>query len=238
MKLATTATLALLAATTMLADTPGPHPFYLHARSDLRMAERMMMVNEEPNIMQDLSSAADRVRQAIRLLDEAAVIDRKDVDDNPRIDTYPDRAGRFRAIFQMLEGAKRDLNQAEANLSAVGWRNAALARVNEAEALIKKAARDDWRDDFGQNPQPHYLQAVSDLRFGRALLWRRDFGNVMEDQREAIREIDESNPGGVPRRHPDGRDPALSTPGGRQLAPRRPLHASDGCPLGVTQSWV
>ena len=71
----------------MLADTPGPHPFYLHARSDLRIAERMMMVNEEPNIMQDLSSAADRVRQAIRLLDEAAVIDRKDVDDNPRIDT-------------------------------------------------------------------------------------------------------------------------------------------------------
>ena len=68
----------------------------------------------------------------------------------------------------MLEGAKRDLNQAEANLSAVGWRNAALAKVNEAEALIKKAARDDWRDDFGQNPQPHYLQAVSDLRFAKA----------------------------------------------------------------------
>jgi tetratricopeptide (TPR) repeat protein len=196
----------------MLAETPGRHPFYLHARSDLRMAERMMMVRDEPNVMRDLAAAADRVRQAIRLLDEAAVIDRKDVDDNPRLDTYPDRAGRFRAIMQMLEGAKRDLNQAEANLSAVGWRNAAVGKVNEAEGLVKQAARDDWRDDFGAVQQPHYLQAVSDLRFAKALLWRRDFGNVMEDQREAIREIDEAMREAGRAAITDGRDPRYQPP--------------------------
>ena len=72
------------AITPLLADTPGPHPHYLHARSDLRVAEQMMMVRDEPNVMGDLRAAADRIHQAIRLLDEAAVIDRKDVDDNPR----------------------------------------------------------------------------------------------------------------------------------------------------------
>ena len=125
--------LAVIAsAVPILADTPGPHPFYLHARTNLRVAERMMNVPDEPNVMQDLRAAADRVRQAIRLVDEAAVIDRKDVDDSPRVDIFPDRGGRFRAIFQMLEAAKRDLSQTEANLSAVGWRNAAVAKVNEA----------------------------------------------------------------------------------------------------------
>ena len=196
----------------VLADTPGPHPFYLHARTDLRVAERMLNVRDEPNVMNDLRAAAVRVNQAISLLDQAAVIDRKDVDDSPRVDTYPDRAGRFRAIFQMLEGAKRDLNQAEANLSAIGWRNAAIAKVNEAEALVKKAARDDWRDDFGAVSQPHYLQAISDLRFAKALLWRRDFGNVMEDQREAIREIDEAIREAGRAAITDGRDPRYQPP--------------------------
>jgi len=198
----------------MLADTPGPHPFYLHARSDLRVAERIMAtIHEEPNVMRDLAAASDRVRQAIKLLDEAAVIDRKDFDDNPRIDAYPDRAGRFRAAYRMLEAAKRDLNQAEANLSAVGWRNAAIAKVNEAEALVRKAARDDWRDDFGGGaPQAHYLQALSDLRFARALLWRRDFGNVMQDQREAIREIDAAITEATRAAINDGRDPRYQPP--------------------------
>lgn len=171
-----------------------------------------MRVADEPNVLNDLRAAADRVNQAIRLVDQAAVIDQKDVDDEPRIDTFPDRVGRFRAIYQMLEGAKRDLNQAEANLSAIGWRNAAIAKVNEAEALVKKVARDDWQDDFGVVSQPHYLQAISDLRFAKALLWRRDFGNVMEDQREAIREIDEAIREAGRAAITDGRDPRYQPP--------------------------
>jgi tetratricopeptide (TPR) repeat protein len=204
----------------MLAQTPGPHPAYLRARSDLRVAEHIMLVRDEPNVMRDLAAAAERVREAIRLLDEAAVIDRKQIDDNPRIDTYPDRRGRFRAMYQMLEGAKRDLSQAETNLSAVGWRNAAIGKVNEAQALVKKAARDDWRDDFmavaapPPPPQshPHYLQALSDLRFARALLWRRDFANVMAEQRDALHEIDEAIRETGRAAIDDGRDPKYQPP--------------------------
>ena len=133
LSLTQTSLIAMALSVPMLADTPGPHPPYLRARSDLRVAERIMMIRDEPNVMRDLQAAIDRTRQAIQLIDQAAMIDRKWIDDNPQIDTYPDRRGRFRAIFQMLEGAKRDLSGAEANLSAVGWRNAAIGKVNEAE---------------------------------------------------------------------------------------------------------
>jgi hypothetical protein len=212
----------------MLAQVPGPHPSYLRARSDLRVAEHIMMIRDEPNVMRDLAAATERVREAIRLLDEAAVIDRKQIDDNPRIDTYPDRRGRFRAMYQMLEGAKRDLSQAESNLSAVGWRNAAIGKVNEAQALVKRAARDDWRDDFlafapprptpapppppAPQAHPHYLQALADLRFARALLWRRDFANVMAEQRDAIHEIDEAIRETGRAAIDDGRDPKYQPP--------------------------
>jgi tetratricopeptide (TPR) repeat protein len=211
-----TTLLLFAAAAPALADVPGAHPAYLHARSNLHVAERIMMsIREEPNVMNDLGAAIERVRQAIRLIDQAAVIDRKDVVNNPPIDTYPDRRGRFRAMYQMLEGAKRDLSQAEANLSAVGWRNAAIGKVNEAEGFVKRAARDDWRDDFGYLPPPppprpqnaHYVQAISDLRLAKALLWRRDFSNVMADQREAIREIDEAIREAGAAAITDGKDP-------------------------------
>jgi hypothetical protein len=220
----------------MLADTPGRHPSYLHARSDMRVAERIMTtMQEEPNVMRDLRAAADRVREAIKLLDEASVIDRKDIDDNPRIDTFPDRAGHFRAIMQMLEGAKRDLNQAESNLSAQGWRNAAVGKINEAEGLVKRAARDDWRDDFSVAPvapfvpkQSHYVQALSDLRFARALLWRRDFSNVMHEQRDAIHEIDEAIREAGRAAIADGRNPDYQPPVDVQWKPEDRLrHAED-----------
>ncbi len=221
-----TAILAL--SVSVLADTPGPHPPYLRARSDLRVAERIMLVRDEPNVMRDLQAATDRVREAIRLIDEAARIDRKWIDDNPRIDTYPDRRGRIHAIYQMLEGAKHDLAQAEGNLSAVGWRNAAINKVNEAEGLVKKAARDDWRDEFASVPAPHYLEALSDLRFARSLLWRQDFSNVMADQRAAIHEIDEAIREAGRAAINDGRDPSYQPPVDVAWRPEDRLrHAAD-----------
>jgi tetratricopeptide (TPR) repeat protein len=183
---------ALITPAICLAQTYGRHPFYLHARSDLRVADRLCNVRDEPSVMRDLQAASGRVREAIRLVDAASVIDRKDVDDNPPIDTYPDRRRRFQAIFQMLASAKRDLSAQEDNLSAVGWRNAAIGQIDQAMNMVKKAAQDDWRDDMSEIEHPHYLHAISDLRYARALLWRRDDAIVMADQRVAIHEIDQA----------------------------------------------
>src|SRR5580704_2278763 len=88
----------LLTAALSSADTPGRHPAYLHARTDLRRAERLMEWPEFRNVRHDLDESGRHVREAIHEIDTAAAWDRKDLEDHPPVDSYPDRAGRFRAI--------------------------------------------------------------------------------------------------------------------------------------------
>jgi hypothetical protein len=130
------------------ADTPGKHPAYLHARTDLRRAEILMRGAEEPNVARDLSAAAREVQAAIRELDTAAAWDRKDIDDNPRVDTHPKRVDRFRAIAQFLFAARRDIEREEDNPAARPWRDRAVRHINESLQAVRSAARDDWRDDW------------------------------------------------------------------------------------------
>jgi len=144
----TIAAMTLFAAASGFADTPGRHPAYLRARTDLRRAERLMDVREEPNVRRDLAAAAREVQQAIREIDAAAAWDRKDLMDNPPVDTYPDRPGRFRAMAQFLLGARRDIEREEDNPAARAWRNRALQHIDESIRLVRRAARDDWRDDW------------------------------------------------------------------------------------------
>ena len=138
----------VLIAANSSADTPGRHPPYLHARTDPRRAERLMEVREEPNVMRDLASAAREAHEAIRELEEAALWDRKDLVDNPPVDSYPDRPGRFRAIAQLLFAAGRDIDREEDNPAARAWRNRALQHIDESIRLVRRAARDDWREDW------------------------------------------------------------------------------------------
>lgn len=131
-----------------MADTPGRHPAYLQARSDLRRAERLMEWPEERNVAQDLAAARSEAHEAIREMDEAALWDRKAVQDNPLVDTYPNRPGRFRAIAQFLNSARRDIAREEDNPAARVWRDRALHHIDESIRFVKRAARDDWRDDW------------------------------------------------------------------------------------------
>src|SRR5580658_3033510 len=111
--------LVVLAATLLpaaaMADTPGRHPAYLHARSDLRAAQFFMRVREEPNVTRHLRLAADEVEAAIHEIDRAAVLDRKDLEDHPRIDEGLPRAGRFRKITELLRSSRADLGREEDN---------------------------------------------------------------------------------------------------------------------------
>ena len=68
----------LVSAAGSFADTPGRHPAYLRARTDLRRAERLMGVREEPNVMRDLSAAAHETQEAIREIDAAEKNDIRD----------------------------------------------------------------------------------------------------------------------------------------------------------------
>ena len=81
--------LAALIPVTVNADTPGPHPAYLHARSNLRAAQFLLRVREEPNVTRRLIEADHEVEAAIGEIDRAAeILDRKDIEDHPRVETF------------------------------------------------------------------------------------------------------------------------------------------------------
>lgn len=134
----------------MNADTPGRHPAYLRARSDLRRAQFLMRVHEEPNVTRRLIEADHEVDAAIGEIDRAAVIDRKDIEDHPRVNEFPDRRRRFGRIVELLRGARADLAREEDNGRARGWRDAAFRHIDGALEHMHRAAVDlHWDHEFG-----------------------------------------------------------------------------------------
>ena len=205
------ATLPIALAITLLAPAGSwaqyRHPRYLHARSDLRRAQFLMRVPEEPNVMRDMQSAADLVERAIHELDAAAMFDRKDIDDHPSVDTHLGRGSRFREILRLLGSARKDISEEEDNPRAAQWRNRAFGLIDQAMGMVQKGGYDKFRDETAGMPppmapppmmappprpglHPHYLSAISDLRYARALLYRPDWRDIMRDQRAAVDEID------------------------------------------------
>lgn len=141
---------ATIVPTSMNADTPGRHPAYLHARSDLRRAQFLLRVQEEPNVSRRLVEADHEVEAAIREIDHAAVIDRKDLEEHPRVDPFPERRRRFGRIVELLRSARQDLGREEDNGRARGWRDAAYRHIDEAlEHMHRAAVELHWDHEFG-----------------------------------------------------------------------------------------
>lgn len=133
-----------------LADTPGRHPRYMHARSDLRAAQWYLNVREEPNVTRNLHAAYEEVERAVVEIDRAAVIDRKDVEDHPHVDTRLGRRGRFRKIVALLRSARHDIEHEEDNPAAIRWRDAAYRHIDAALEHVHRAARDlQWDHELG-----------------------------------------------------------------------------------------
>lgn len=204
--------LTLALALTMMAQFR--HPRYLHARSDLRRAILLMRIPDEPNVMRDMQAASGFVERAIRELDAAAMFDRRDIDDNPPVDTHIGRGSRYREILRLLESARRDIAEEEDSRRASEWRNRAFASIDNATAMVRRGGYDKFRDEAVAPPppprpmvHPRYLSAMSDLRYARALLYRPDWRDVMRDQRAAVEEIDRAIAEAKNAAIDDGRNP-------------------------------
>jgi len=124
------------------ADTPGRHPRYLHARADLRVAQALLRVHDEPNVMRHIRAVDEEIDRAIHEIDIAAALDRKDVEDHPRYDAHLDRPGRFRKAMALLAAARRDVREEEDNPRAIGSRDRASRHIDEAIDQLRRAARD------------------------------------------------------------------------------------------------
>jgi hypothetical protein len=140
---------ALFLPAAMFADTPGKHPAYLHARSDLAKARQLLKQGgEECNVAAQFRDALNEVNQAIGEIDRAAVIDRKDVDDNPPIDVNLKCLNKFHEIFRLLREAQKDIDREEDNAAARTWRNRANGDINDAVKFVKKGLLLDEADDI------------------------------------------------------------------------------------------
>ncbi len=129
---------AVLAICTPLtfADTPGHHPGYLHALTDLRYARSLLQMdygNDWP--------ALREVDAAIREAKEAAINDGKPLNDHPHEDASLDRRGRLHKALSLLDSAERDMTKEEDNPSAIGWRDRAIHHVVEARRMINSEIR-------------------------------------------------------------------------------------------------
>ena len=137
----------LIFTTALLADAPGRHPRYLHARADLWRASSLMEGPDEPSVQRDFKEAAREVREAIGEIERAAALDRKDMDDHPRVDANLRGKGKFRAIGEMLWGARRDIDQVEDNPRARAGRDRAHEHIDKALGIVRRAAHDARFDE-------------------------------------------------------------------------------------------
>jgi hypothetical protein len=133
---------ALTVCAMAFADTPGRHPRYLHARTDLRTAQFLLRVEAEPNVMRHVRQVDREIELAVSEIDRASVIDHKDIEDHPRIDRSLDRHGRFNKAMALLKGARADIAHEEDNPHAAGWRDAAYRHLDAAMDQLRRAARD------------------------------------------------------------------------------------------------
>jgi len=124
------------------ADTPGRHPRYLHARTDLRTAQWLLRVQDEPNVMHHIHRVDEAIDRAVAEIDHAAVIDHKDIIEHPRIDANLNRPGRFQKAMALLRSARADIAREEDNPRAIGWRDRAYHHIDEAMEQLRRAAID------------------------------------------------------------------------------------------------
>jgi len=81
----------VLLATLAHAEVPGQHPYYLHARSDLRAVRWMLRHRPgDTTVSANEELAIAEINKAIGAIKPAAIDDGKNIEDHPSVDLPPD----------------------------------------------------------------------------------------------------------------------------------------------------
>lgn len=150
-----TASLALLGILTISPKTapaqqvPEPHPAYLHALSDLRLARAYLDQIAWPPVQRDEEHAIREIDAAIGEIKRASIDDGKSLDDHPPIDARMRPDGRFRKALELLDKAHNDTARAEDVPEARGLRDRAILHIDQAHGTVDDAIRrvrwEEWR---------------------------------------------------------------------------------------------
>ncbi len=137
--LVTAAAVALVAAMPSWADTPGHHPAYLHALSDLRDARaHLEHATTEPVVPEEVH-AIDHIDQAIGEIKQAAIMDGKNIGDHMPVDTHLGRHDRFVKALELLDKAQRDVSGEEDQPDTRGLQQRVIRHIDEARHSVKHA---------------------------------------------------------------------------------------------------
>jgi hypothetical protein len=125
------------------ADTPGKHPYYLHALSDLRAAR--WMLEHRPGdaaVSGQEDVAITEIDAAIREIKKAAIDDGKDLHDHPGVNDVADRPGRLHKALDLLHKVHGDVAREEDDPMVKGLRNRAVGHIDAAIEATRHAIGD------------------------------------------------------------------------------------------------
>ena len=122
-------------------QVPGPHPAYLHALSDLRMARAYLDQIAWPPVQHDEVHAIREIDAAINEIKHASIDDGKNLEDHPPIDVNMRPDGRFRKALELLDKAHNDTARAEDVPEARGMRDRAVGHIDQAHGTVDDAIR-------------------------------------------------------------------------------------------------
>jgi hypothetical protein len=130
-------------------QVPGPHPAYLHALSDLRMARAYLDRIAWPPVQHDEEHAIREIDAAINEIKMASIDDGKNLEDHPPVDVNMRPDGRFRKALELLDKAHNDTARAEDVPQARGMRDRAVHHIDQAHGTVDDAIRrihwEEWR---------------------------------------------------------------------------------------------
>jgi len=118
------ASFALVLAAPSWADTPGKHPAYLHALSDLRDARAHLE-----------RLASDPVNQE----EDHAIMDGKNISDHMPVDAHLPLRGRFHKALDLLNKAQADVSGEEDQPDTQGLQMRVIHHIGEARRSVKHA---------------------------------------------------------------------------------------------------
>ncbi len=139
MKIAAVAGVTLMMSYPTFAQTPGKHPAYLHALSDLRDARAHLEHFSAEPVVQEEINAINQIDKAIGDIKKAAIMDGKDIGDHMPVDAHLARTGRFHKALELLDKAQRDVSGEEDQPDTQGLQLRVLQHIDEARHSVRHA---------------------------------------------------------------------------------------------------
>jgi len=125
------------------ADSPGKHPYYLHALTDLRTAR--WLVEHRPGdaaVSGQEDVTITEIDAAIGEIKKAAIDDGKDIHDHEPLDAPADRPGRLHKALEILKKVHSDVAREEDDPMSKGLRDRAVKHVDGAIHATEHAIHD------------------------------------------------------------------------------------------------